>query len=107
MEKLFDISSKDDKLIGHLKLFSKSLKGAKVRANLTGLKKNLTIFFDEWNSDREFEFWINAISFFVDEMQLGIGLREIVEKLVKFHKAELKEYSSSVVLDPVKHLNEH
>jgi len=101
MERLFDISSKEERLIGHLKLYSKSNSGTKVRANLTGLKKNLTIFFDNWERDKVFEFWLNLISFFKEGKELEESLKDILEDMVKKYKGIIEEYNVS--LEEAKH----
>ncbi|GBC75611.1 hypothetical protein HRbin06_00930 [archaeon HR06] len=96
MEMIFDISSKEEKLIGHLKLYSKSNNGSKIRANLTGLKKNLTIFFDNWKEDKIFEFWLNLISFFKEGKELEKSLKDILRDLVKRYNGTIKEYNASL-----------
>lgn len=70
LAKLFEVSSIDGRLVGHIKVYSQGKNGTSIRANLTGNTKNLLVIVNGDKEERELTLWINVITFMVKEKEL-------------------------------------
>ncbi|MFQ6088212.1 MAG: hypothetical protein ACE5KE_07000 [Methanosarcinales archaeon] len=61
LEKLFYVGSKNDVLVGHVKLFGKGFQGMYVKGNVTGKLENLKVEI-EGGREKRIKMWLNIIS---------------------------------------------
>lgn len=84
---LFRVSGIDDRIVGHIKIYSEGKNGLCVRANLTGNVKNLTVITNSNREERELKIWINIITFMVKKEEL---IKKAEDTIVNFLKNNKK-----------------
>ncbi|MEM3531313.1 MAG: hypothetical protein QXL52_03195 [Nitrososphaerales archaeon] len=90
--RLFEVSGIDDKIVGHIKIYSEGKNGSSIRANLTGNIKDLTVIFNGDGEETELKVWINVITFMVKKEELLKNVKDAIVAFFKNYK-EIKEFS--------------
>jgi|GEM_PF-3534430 len=94
--RLFEVSSIDDKLVGHIKIYSEGKNGSSIRANLTGNVKNLTVITNGNEEESNLKVWINVITFMVKEEELLKYVKDAIMKFVEDSKGIIKNFGLSI-----------
>lgn len=104
--RLFEVSSIDDKLVGHIKIYSEGKNGSSIRANLTGNVKNLTVITNGNEEESNLKVWINVITFMVKEEELLKYVKDAIMKFVEDSKGIIKNFGLSISDTHENHENE-
>ncbi|MGB9659605.1 MAG: hypothetical protein ACPLY9_03675 [Nitrososphaerales archaeon] len=94
--RLFEVSSIDDKLIGHIKIYSEGKNGSSIRANLTGSIKNLTVITNGNEEESKLRVWINVITFMIKEEELLKCVKDAIMKFVEDNKEIIRSFELSI-----------
>jgi hypothetical protein len=94
--KLFEISSIDDKLVGHIKIYSEGKNGSSIRANLAGSVKNLTVITNVDREENELKVWLNVITFMVKKEELSMRVKDIIIEFIKDYKEIIKSFGMNL-----------
>ncbi len=104
--RLFEVSSVNDKLVGHIKIYSEGKNGSSIRANLTGSIKNLTVITNGNGEESKLKVWINVITFMVKEEELLKCVKDAIMKFVEDNQEIVKSFGLSISDAHENHENE-
>ncbi|MCP8322121.1 MAG: hypothetical protein H3Z52_14480 [archaeon] len=90
--RLFEVSSFNGRLVGHIKIYSEGKNGTSIRANLTGSIRNLMVITNGDREERELRVWINVITFMVKKEELLGLVKDAIKGFVANHKETIKSF---------------
>ncbi|NWG09798.1 MAG: hypothetical protein HXX80_05810 [Nitrososphaerales archaeon] len=93
---LFEVSSVDNRLVGHIKVYSEGQNGTSIRANLTGSIRNLMVIANGDGEERGLRVWINVITHMVKEEELVGRVTNAIRKFTANQKEIVKSFSLSL-----------
>jgi hypothetical protein len=94
--RLFEVSSIDNRLVGHIKVYSEGQNGASIRANLTGSIRNLMVITNGDGEERRLRIWINVITHMVKEEELVGRVIDAIRRFTTDQKEIVKSFSLSL-----------
>jgi len=82
---LFETSSLDGRLIGHIKLYGKGDSKSMIRANATGLRESLQVEIRNSHPEIRVELWLNIIAYKMSEDELRRNFLRTLIQTAKRH----------------------
>jgi len=87
---LFDSSSHDGKLIGHIKLYGKGNSKSVIRANATGIRENAEVEIRNFHPEKEVEIWLNVIAYGLSEDEIRRGFLRTLTQATRQHEVKVR-----------------
>ncbi len=87
---LFETSSPDGKLIGHMKLYGKGDSKSMIRADATGLRESVTVEVRNFHPEIEVELWLNIITYKMSEDELRRNFLRTLIQTTKRHGVKVR-----------------
>jgi hypothetical protein len=87
---LFDASSLDRKLIGHMKLYGKGNSKSVIKANATGKPENVQVEIRNFHPEIEVELWLNIITYKLSESALRRNFLRAFTRITKQNEVKVR-----------------
>ena len=87
---LFESSSTNGKLIGHIKLYGEGKSKSVIRANVTGRRESLQVEIRNFQPEKEVKVWLNIIAYKRSEDELRRKFFRTITQTTKEHKVKLQ-----------------
>jgi hypothetical protein len=89
---LFDSSSVNGNLIGHIKLYVEGNSKSVIRANVTGRRESAQVEIRNFHPEKEVKVWLNIIAYRSSEETLRRSFLRALFQLAKEHKVKLRGF---------------
>ena len=87
---LFETSSLDGRLIGHIKLYGKGDSKSMIRANATGLRESVQVEIRNSHPEIGVELWLNIITYKMSEDELRRNFLRTLIQTAKRHGVKVR-----------------